>query len=92
MKNIPMRCIMLKTQLKSLKFLFLPAHEDEEMVSFNDTNDFMEDLSNMVDQHIDDFIHVGRHGWDISCSSFDGDPIYDIEGGFQVKNDKLFPP
>jgi hypothetical protein len=77
---------------ESAQAFVLPAHEDEEMVSFNDTNDFMEDLSDTVDQHIDYFIHVERSGWDIGCYSFGGDPIYDIEGGFRVKNDKLFSP
>ena len=37
--------------------------------------------SDMVD-NIDDFIHVGRHKWDVSGSN--EDPIYDMEGHFQV--------
>jgi hypothetical protein len=31
--------------------------------------------------NIDDFIHVGRHKWDVV--GHDGDPIYNIEGHFQ---------
>jgi hypothetical protein len=46
----------------------------------------MEDLSDMVGQHIDDFIHVGRHGWDMGCFVFYGDPIYDNEDNFQIRN------
>ena len=66
---------------------FFPrAHEDEEVIS-----PFVEDLSSMVDRHISDSIHIGRRGWDMGCFNFDGDPIYDIESDFQVKNDKLFP-
>jgi hypothetical protein len=42
-------------------------------------------------ENIDDFIHVGRRKWDMNCSSFDGDPIYDIEGCFQIKNIELLP-
>jgi len=34
----------------------------------------------MVD-NIDDFIHVGRHKWDMI--GHDGDPIYNIEGHFK---------
>jgi hypothetical protein len=37
-----------------------------------------------VIENIDDFIHVGRHKWDVICSGLNGDPIYDIEGHFQL--------
>jgi hypothetical protein len=33
-----------------------PAHEDEETISLDDTNDHVQDLSDMIDLHIDDFI------------------------------------
>jgi hypothetical protein len=56
------------------------AHEDEETISLDDTDDIVQDLSDMVDLHIDDFIQVGRRRWDVSCFSIDRDPIYDIEG------------
>jgi hypothetical protein len=42
-----------------------------------------------VIENIDDFIHVGRRKWDMSCFGFSGDPIYDIEGCFQIKNKEL---
>jgi hypothetical protein len=32
-----------------------------------------------------------KHGWDIGCFIFDGDPIYDIEGSFQIRNVEVFP-
>jgi hypothetical protein len=35
---------------------FSPAHEDEEVIGPDDAGVFMEDLSDMVGQHIDDFI------------------------------------
>jgi hypothetical protein len=35
-----------------------------------------------VIENIDEFIHVGRRKWDVICH--DGDPIYDIEGHFQL--------
>jgi hypothetical protein len=57
---------------------FSPAHEDEEVIGPDDANDFMEDLSEMVGQHIDDFIQVGRHRWDVGYFIFDRDPIYEI--------------
>jgi hypothetical protein len=31
--------------------------------------------------NIDEFIHVGKHKWDVI--GYDGDPIYDIEGHLQ---------
>jgi hypothetical protein len=37
--------------------------------------------NDMVD-NIDDFIHVGRHKWDVV--GHDEDPIYDMEGHFQL--------
>jgi len=43
---------------------------------YNKGNDLIE--------NIDDFIHVGRCRWDAVCYGFNGDPIYDIEGCFQM--------
>lgn len=43
------------------------------------------------DGHIDDFLHIGRHSWDISCFHFDGDPIYDTDEDFRVKTAELLP-
>jgi hypothetical protein len=37
--------------------------------------------NDMVD-NIDEFIHVGKRKWDVI--GYDGDPIYDIEGHFQM--------
>jgi hypothetical protein len=34
----------------------LPAHEDEETISLDDTNDIMQDLCDMINLHIDEFI------------------------------------
>jgi hypothetical protein len=56
----------------------------EEVINSNDTGEFME-------QPIDDFICVRKHGWDVGCFGFDGDPIYDIEGSFQTRNVEAFP-
>jgi hypothetical protein len=33
-----------------------PAHKDEETISLTDTDDLVQDPSDMVDLHIDDFI------------------------------------
>jgi hypothetical protein len=68
---------------------FPPTHKYEEVISPNDVDDFVEDLSDMVDQHIDDFIQVGRHRWDVGCFIFYGDPIYDIEGSSHAKGVEL---
>jgi hypothetical protein len=35
-------------------------------------------------KNIDDFICVGRCKWDMSCPSFDGDPVCDIKGCFEL--------
>jgi hypothetical protein len=43
-----------------------------------------------VIENIDDFIHVGRHKWDVICSSLNRDPIYEIKGHIQIKNVELF--
>jgi hypothetical protein len=43
------------------------------------------------DDQIDDFLHIGRCRWDISCVHFDGDPIYDINDDSRVRNEELFP-
>jgi hypothetical protein len=40
---------------------------------YDEDNDFVD--------NIDEFIHVRQHKWDVI--GYDGDPIYDIEGGFQ---------
>jgi hypothetical protein len=45
----------------------------------------MEQPSNIVDEHIDDFIQVGRRRWDVGCFIIDRDPIYDIKGSSQAK-------
>jgi hypothetical protein len=66
-----------------------PAHADEEMISLNDADDLVEDPSDVVDQHIDDFIHVGRRRWDVVCFIFYKDPIYDVEGSSQEKGFEL---
>jgi len=60
---------------------FPPAHKDEEVISPKDADVFMGDLSDMVDQHLDDFIQFWRHRWDVSFFIFYRIPIYDIEGG-----------
>jgi hypothetical protein len=59
---------------------FPPTHEDEKMINTSDVDDLVEDPSDMVDQHIDDFIHVGRRRWGVGYIIFYGDPIYYVEG------------
>jgi hypothetical protein len=61
----------------------------EEIIISIDTGKFMEKPSDTVDQHINDFIHVGRCRWDMRCFTFDRDPICNIEGSFQMKNIEL---
>jgi hypothetical protein len=40
--------------------------------------------------HIDDFICIGRHRWDMICYIFDGNLIYDIEGHSQIEHTSIF--
>jgi hypothetical protein len=40
------------------------------------------DKSNDMVNNIDEFIHVGKRKWDVI--GYDGDPIYNIEGHFQM--------
>jgi hypothetical protein len=69
----------------SLAFV-LPAHKGKEMVNFGYTDGLMKETLDVVDQHVDTFIRIEKHIWDMGCFIFDGDPIYDIDGTFQVKN------
>jgi hypothetical protein len=57
----------------------------EEVINSYGAYEFMEQPSNIVGEHIDDFIQAGRRRWDVSCFSIDRDPIYDIEGGSQAE-------
>jgi hypothetical protein len=61
------------------------VHEDEEMINISDADDLVEEPYDVVDQHIDDLINVGRHRWGVGCIIFYGDPIYDVEGSSQAK-------
>jgi hypothetical protein len=40
--------------------------------------------SDDVIENIDEFIHVGRHKWDVTWYGFNGDPIYDIQRFFSI--------
>jgi hypothetical protein len=66
-----------------------PAHEDKKIIGFNATNDLVKDPFDMVDQHIDDFIHVKRCRWDVVCFTFDKDSIYNVEDISQTKGVEL---
>jgi hypothetical protein len=72
-----------------------PFEEDEvvqsceEVINAYDTGEIMEQPPDIVDNHIDDFIQVGRRRWDFGRFIFDRDPIYDIEGSPQEKVFKL---
>jgi hypothetical protein len=61
----------------------LPCDEKEEEDEFlNFTNPACYDTDSDTVDNIDEFIHVGRRRWDIV--GYDLDPIYDIEGRFQL--------
>jgi hypothetical protein len=69
-----------------------PAHEDKEMVIFSDTDGLMKEPLDMVDEHIDTFIQIGRRRWDVGHFIFYRDPIYDIEVGSRAKGIELSSP
>jgi hypothetical protein len=61
----------------------LPCDEKEEEDEFPSlTNPACYDTDSDTVDNIDEFIHVGRRRWDIV--GYDLDPIYDIEGRFQL--------
>jgi hypothetical protein len=61
----------------------LPCDEKEEEDEFlNFTNPTCYDTDSDTVDNIDEFIHVGRRRWDVV--GYDLDPIYDIEGRFQL--------
>jgi hypothetical protein len=58
--------------------------ESEEVLEepFDALNPSCYDKGSTIVDNIDEFIHVGRHKWDVIGSN--KDPIYDMEGHFQV--------
>jgi hypothetical protein len=61
----------------------LPCDEEEEEDEFsNVSNPTCYDTDSDIIDNIDEFIHVGRHRWDIV--GYDLDPIYDTESHFQL--------
>jgi hypothetical protein len=61
----------------------LPYDEEEEENEFSDvSNPACYDTDSDIVDNIDEFIHVGRRGWDIV--GYDLDPIYDTENHFQL--------
>jgi hypothetical protein len=56
--------------------------EDEEEISENASSPACYDTDNDVADNIDEFIRVGRRGWD--AVGYDVDSIYDIESHLQV--------
>jgi hypothetical protein len=58
------------------------GNKEEINESFNSSNPTCYDTySNIVD-NIDEFIHVGRHRWDVV--GYHMEPIYDTESHFQL--------
>jgi hypothetical protein len=57
----------------------------EEVISSYDAEEFTEQLLDIVNERIDDFIQVGRRRWDVGTFIINIDPIYDIEGRFQAE-------
>ena len=55
------------------------------MISLDVANVLVQNLCDIVDLHIDDFMQIERHRWDFGRFIFYRDPIYDIEGSSQAK-------
>jgi hypothetical protein len=87
--------VSLAEGLKKTLLSTFPFEEDEvvqsceEVIISYDIGEIMEQPPNIVDNHIDDFIHVGGHRWDFGRFIFYRDPIYDIEGSSQAKEVEL---
>jgi hypothetical protein len=58
--------------------------ESEEVLEepLDALNPSCNDKGNDIVDNIDEFIHVGRHKWDVI--GYDGDHVYDIEDHFQM--------
>jgi hypothetical protein len=86
--------VSLAEDLNETLSSIVPFEEDEfiqlceEVINFYDVDEIMEQPPDTVDDHIDDFIQIGRCKWDLGCFIFYGDPIYDIEGTSQIKDTK----
>jgi hypothetical protein len=63
--------VFLAEGLKETLSSTIPFEEDEviysceEVISFYDVDEIKEHPPNIVDDHIDDFIHIGRCRWDL---------------------------
>jgi len=74
-----------------------PLEEDEvvqsreKLISSDDAVEFMEKPLYIVDDHIDDFIHIIIHGWDLGHVIFYTDLIYEIEGISPINKCELSP-
>jgi hypothetical protein len=53
-----------------------PTHEDKEMVILSHAYGLMKEPLDMVDEHINTFIHTGRRRWYFGLLIFYIDPIY----------------
>jgi hypothetical protein len=62
------------------------GHLDDSLFHDPGSERALEDPSYKVGQHIGTFIQIGKHGWDMSLFTFDGDPTYDIQGNPQTKD------
>jgi hypothetical protein len=89
-----MKHIMLKAKsMKKVSYSYDASfHDLESQEVLEEPLDVVSFSSNKEhDDCIDDFIHVGRRRWDVSCFYFDGDPLYEDDNGPRIKNAKLFP-
>jgi hypothetical protein len=70
----------------------VPFKEDEdfepceELINFYDEDEIMEQPPYIVDDYLDDLIQICSCRQDWGCLIFVGDPIYDIEGTYQIKD------
>ena len=87
--------ISLNDQDEHIQDVIPPTHKEEKTMSYDPFEDIDENLfhdprseeaSDVVDQHIDSFIQIGKRGWDMSLFTFDEDPTYDVEGSPQRKD------
>jgi hypothetical protein len=64
-------------------FLLYDEGDEEEVNEFSNlSNPACYDTDSDIVDNIDEFIHVGRHRWDVV--GYDLDPIYDTESHFQM--------
>jgi hypothetical protein len=94
-----MKLLSLNDPDEDIQAVIPPTHQEENIMSYDPFKDLddnlfhdprsegaLEEPLDIVGQHIDTFIQIGKCGWDMVLFTFDEDPTYDVEGSPQTKD------